>query len=287
MPTALRDQMPVDLSGTEAIEAIELPLLLEAMFQRYGYDFRGYAMASIRRRARRAMEEEGLPTLSSLQERILHDPECMARFLDVVSVDVTSMFRDPSFYQALRTKVAPALARLPHLRLWIAGCASGEEVYSLAILLHEQGLLPKSKIYATDINSHLIERARQAIFPLKQMQEYTLNYQKAGGSGDFSQYYTAKHGGAILSDFLRSGIVWSEHSLVSDSSFNEFQLVLCRNVMIYFGRKLQDRVHNLIYDSIAMNGVLGLGRGESLQFTPHEDCYEVLDRAEKLYRKVK
>lgn len=172
-------------SAAEAIEAIELPLLLEAMFQRYGYDFRDYAMASLKRRVRRAMQAEELSTISSFQERILHDPECMARFLDVVSVDVSAMFRDPSFYQALRAKAVPALGRLPHSRLWVAGCASGEEVYSLAILLHEEGLLQKSQIYATDINLHVIERAREAIFPLGQMREYTANYQKAGRQGRF------------------------------------------------------------------------------------------------------
>lgn len=269
------------------IEAIEMPLLMEAMFQRYGYDFRGYAAASLKRRVHRAMQEEGVKTISAFQERVLHDMEAMARFLDIVSVDVTAMFRDPLFHKALRDKVAPGLHALPHVRIWHAGCSTGEEVYSIAILLHEEGLLEKSQLYATDFNQRVLEHAKEGIFLLKHMREYTANYQKAGGKGEFSSYYTAKHDSAIMRDFLRANIVWAEHNLVSDGSFNEFQVILCRNVMIYFGRPLQDRVHRLIYDSLAQGGVLCLGHGESLQFTPYERCYEVVDRAEKIYRKVK
>lgn len=268
------------------IEAIEMPLLAEAMFQRYGYDFRGYAAASLKRRVHHAMQAEGVKTISAFQEHVLHDPEAMARFLDIVSVDVTAMFRDPLFYKALRNKVAPDLRALPHVRVWHAGCSSGEEVYSMVILLLEEGLLEKSQLYATDLNQRALERAREGIFPLKFMREYTANYQKTGGREEFSRYYTAKHDSAILRD-LGKNIVWAEHNLVTDGSFNEFQLILCRNVMIYFGRPLQDRVHKLIYDSLAMGGMLCLGHGESLQFTPHEKCYEVVDRAEKIYRKVK
>lgn len=284
MPAPVRNGTP---NETERIEAIELPLLLEAMVQRYGYDFRDYAPASLRRRIHRAMEECGVASLSAFQDRILHDPAAMAVFLDIVSVDVTAMFRDPSFYRALREKALPGLAALPHIRVWHAGCASGEEVYSMAILLHEAGLLERTQLYATDINARVLERGREAIFPIKHMQEYTANYLKAGGRAAFSDYYTAKHESVIMSDALRRNIVWAEHSLVSDSSFNEFQIVLCRNVMIYFNRKLQARVHKLVYDSLMAGGTLGLGHGESLQFTPYEDCYEVVDREERLYRKVK
>lgn len=275
------------LDETGAIEDIELPLLLEAIYRRYGYDFRDYAQASLRRRLHTFQRGEGLPSLSALQERLLHDYDCMARLLDTVSVGVSAMFRDPAFYKALRDKVVPALRDLPLIRVWHAGCSTGEEVYSLAILLREENLLDKTRLYATDISDQLLARAQEAIFPLKYMQDYTSNYQKAGGKGDFSAYYTAKHGGAILHDFLRANIVWASHNLVSDASFNEFHLILCRNVMIYFNRQLQERVHKLIYDSLAPGGVLGLGHGESLQFTPYQDRYEVVDAEEKLYRRVR
>ncbi len=284
MPSTARNGKPDD---TEHIEAIEMPLLLEAMAQRYGYDFRDYAPASLRRRIHRAMKECGAPTMSAFQDRILHDAACMADFLDSVSVDVTAMFRDPGFYRALREKVLPGLAALPHLRIWHAGCAGGEEVYSMAILLHEEGLLARAQLYATDINPRMLARGKEAIFPIRHMQEYTANYLKAGGKRAFSDYYTAKHESVILAEPLRRNIVWAEHSLVSDSSFNEFQIVLCRNVMIYFNRKLQARVHKLLYDSLMSGGTLGLGRGESLQFTPYEAYYEATDRDERLYRKVK
>lgn len=271
----------------EAIEAIELPLLLEAIRQRYGYDFRDYAPASLKRRIRRAMQLEQLATLSALQDRVVHDAECMARLLDMVSVDVSAMFRDPTFYQVFRSKVVPVLRELPIVRVWHAGCCAGQEVYSMAILLHEEGLLGRAKLYATDINERLLAQGKEAIFPIKHMRDYTANYQKAGGQGQFCDYYTAKHEGVIMRDFLRSNIVWAAHNLVTDASFNEFQVILCRNVMIYFNCDLQGRVHRLLYDSLADAGVLGLGRGESLQFTPYEDRYDLLDGAEKLYRKVK
>lgn len=271
----------------EAIEAIELPLLLEAIRQRYGYDFRDYAPASLKRRIRRALQLEQLATLSALQDRVVHDAECMARFLDAVSVDVSAMFRDPTFYQVFRAKVIPALRELPVVRIWHAGCCAGQEVYSMAILLHEEGLLSRAKLYATDINERLLAQGKEAIFPIKHMRDYTANYQKAGGQGQFCDYYTAKHDSVIMRDFLRSNIVWAAHNLVTDASFNEFQVILCRNVMIYFNRDLQGRVHQLLYDSLADAGVLGLGRGESLQFTPCEERYALLDGAEKLYRKVR
>lgn len=270
------------------MEAIELPLLLEAMAQRYGYDFRDYSMASLKRRVHLAMQrEQGIHTISAYQDRILHDPEAMMRFLDVVSVDVTAMFRDPAFYRAFRDKVVLAWRGLPLLRIWHAGCATGEEVYSMAIVLHEEGLLDKARLYATDINHRLLEQGKGRIFAIKQMKDYTDNYQKAGGKLVFSDYYTARHDEVILRAFLGKNIVWAEHNLVSDSSFNEFHVVLCRNVMIYFNRKLQDRVHRLIYDSLPVGGVLGLGHGESLQLTPYENCYEVVDRAAKLFRKIR
>lgn len=286
MPTSTRNGKLKQPDDAERIEAIEMPLLLEAMYQRWGYDFRDYAPASLRRRIHRAMQACGTPSMSAFQDRILHDAACMAAFLDSVTVDVTAMFRDPGFNRALREKVLPGLRDLPRLRIWHAGCAGGEEVYSMAILLHEEGLLERAQLYATDINPRVLAQGKEAIVPIKRMQDYTANYLKAGGRRAFSDYYTAKHEGAILADALRHNIVWAEHSLVSDSSFNEFQLVLCRNVMIYFNRKLQARAHRLLYDSLMMGGTLGLGHGESLQFTPYEDYYEVTDRDERLYRKV-
>lgn len=271
---------------TERIEAIEMPLLLEAIYQRYGYDFRGYAPASLKRRLRRALHEEGVSSFSALQERILHAPGAMARFLDIVSVDVTAMFRDPGFYRVFRERIVPALRGLPLIRLWHAGCSTGEEVYSTAIVLHEEGLLDKAKLYATDVNAHVLERGREAIYPIRNMQEHTANYQKAGGRTAFSDYYTAHGDSVILRRTLRRNIVWAEHNLVSDGSFNEFNVILCRNVMIYFGRALQQHVHHLLYDSLAAGGFLGLGRSESLQSVPLEGRYEAVDRVEKWYRKV-
>ncbi len=285
--TATKPNNNVQIPDPEAIEAIELPLLLEAMAQRYGYDFRDYAVASLKRRLRRAMDEEGLRTLSAFQDRVLHDPKCVARFLDIVSVDVSALFRDPAFYKVFREKVVPGLRSLPLIRIWHAGCAGGEEVHSMVILLHEEGLLARTRFYATDINERVLEQSRAAIYPIGRMREYTANYQKAGGKEQFSDYYTAKHESATLRDLGRGNIVWAVHNLVTDGSFNEFHVVLCRNVMIYFNRQLQDRVHRLIYDSLALGGVLGLGSAESLYATPCEDRYEAVGRAEKLYRKVR
>ncbi len=287
MNTNTKADVQCEAGNIDAIKNIELPLLLEAMYQRYGYDFRDYAMASMKRRIQQAMHKEGVHSISAYQERILYDEEAMARFLNEVSVTVTAIFRDPAFYKLLRDRVLPTLKSFPLIRVWHAGCATGEEAYSMAIVLHEERLLNKAKCYATDINQRVLEIGKQGIYPINQMKEYTTNYQKAGGEASFSDYYTAKHDRVILQQFLRSNIVWAQHNLVSDSTFNEFHLILCRNVMIYFNRTLQDRVHRLIYNSLAIGGVLGLGHGETLQFTPYEDCYEVIDRTEKLYRRVR
>jgi chemotaxis protein methyltransferase CheR len=270
-----------------AIEIIELSLLLEAMYQRYGYDFRDYAMTSMKRRVQLAMSKEAVSTISAYQERILHDEKAIVRFLDDVSVTVTAIFRDPDFYKALRDKVLPTLQEFPLIRVWHVGCATGEEVYSTAIMLHEEGLLNHSKCYATDMNQRSLDIGKQGIYPIKKMKAYTGNYQNAGGKDAFSNYYVAKYEHVILKEFLRNNIIWAQHNLVSDSSFNEFHLILCRNVMIYFNRTLQNRVHHLIYNSLTIGGVLGLGRGETLQFTPYEECYEVIDRFEKIYRKIR
>lgn len=269
----------------ERIEAIELPLLLDAVVQRYGYDFRGYAPTSLKRRLRRALQEERLASFSALQERLLRDVESMARLLDAVSVEVTVMFRDPGFYRTFRDAILPTLRTQPLIRIWHAGCATGEEVYSMAILLHEEGLLDKARLYATDLNARALERGRAAIFPIRQMQENTANYQKAGGRAAFSDYYTAQGDSVILRQFLRRNIVWAEHNLVSDGSFNQFDVILCRNVLIYFGPALQTRVLRLLDESLCLGGCLGLGLGESLQPSVLAPHYEMLDRVQKWYRK--
>jgi chemotaxis protein methyltransferase CheR len=268
------------------LEDIEIELLLEGMYKHYGFDFRDYAPASLKRRIRECMREEGVLTISGYQDRILHDPACLDRLLTSLSVNVTSMFRDPGFYKTFREKVVPMLRTYPFVRVWHAGCSTGEEVYSMAILLKEEGLYDRCRIYATDMSVEALRLAREAIFPLSAMQEYTLNYMRGGGKRFFSDYYTARYDNVIFDHSLRSNVVFSEHNLVTDGSFNEFHVILCRNVMIYFNKALQERVHNLIYDSLITFGVLGLGNKESLRFTPREEFYEPLDGADRLYRKV-
>src|SRR5881397_3427925 len=232
------------------LEDIELSLLLEGVFRQYGFDFREYAPASLRRRVWRRVFSEGLETISALQEKLLHDPACMERLLLDLSINVTAMFRDPSFYVAFREKVVPALRTYPFTRIWVAGCSTGEEVYSLAILLQEEEVYDRARIYATDINESVLERARSGVFPLDKMREYTENYIRAGGTRSFSEYYLAKYEGALFERELTDNVVWAPHNLVQDRGFNTFNLILCRNVMIYFDRTLQNRVHQLFYDSL-------------------------------------
>jgi chemotaxis protein methyltransferase CheR len=271
----------------EELEQIELDLLLDGIFRRYGYDFRQYAPASLRRRLRRRMEDEQIPTVTALLERVLHDPPAMDRLLLELSVSVTAMFRDPTFYVALRERIVPLLRTYPFTRIWVAGCSTGEEVYSLAIVLAEEGLYRNTRIYATDINDAVLERARRGVFPLDKMREYTENYLNAGGRRVFSDYYVAAYDDAQFSRTLVENVVFAQHNLVSDRSFNEFNLIMCRNVMIYFDRRLQNRVHELFYESLAPFGVLVLGHKESIRFSPFESSYEELDPQERLYRKIR
>jgi len=278
--------VPVAPQPGGELERIEIELLLEAIDRHYGFDFRGYALGSLRRRLWRSAAEEGVQSISGLQEKVLHDPRAMERLLTGLSVNVTTMFRDPSFYVAFREHVVPLLRTYPFIRFWNAGCSSGEETYSLAILLREEGLYERARIYATDFNSDVLARARAGELPLDRMQEYTQNYQRAGGKHDFSEYYSVDRGVAKLDEELSEHVVFAQHNLASDRSFNEFNVVLCRNVLIYFGRDLQRRVHQLFYDSLARFGVLGLGQKETLRFTDLEDRYEELDPREKLYRRV-
>jgi chemotaxis protein methyltransferase CheR len=268
-----------------ARERLEIDLLLEAIRRCYGYDFRGYAPASLRRRLWHRVHGEGLQTLSGLQERVLHDTGCMDRVVRDLSINVTEMFRDPGFYRALRERVFPLLRTHPFIRVWNAGCATGEEVYSIAIALREEGLLERTRIYATDINDAALERAGTGAFPLERMQRYTENYLQAGGREAFSSYYAAAGDSARFDPSLFENIVLAQHNLVTDGSFNEFHLIVCRNVMIYFGSALQEEVLQLFGDSMTRFGILALGRKESIRRSRHADEYESLDEVEKIFRR--
>ncbi|MDQ3940036.1 MAG: protein-glutamate O-methyltransferase CheR [Actinomycetota bacterium] len=269
------------------LENVEIDLLLEGVYRRYGYDFREYARGSLNRRIRRRVEAEGVGSVSALQEKILRQPAALDRLVLDLSINVTAMYRDPSFYLALRTKVIPTLRTYPFLRVWNAGCSTGEETYSLAILLQEEGLYERTRIYATDINQGVLALAERRVFPLDKMREYTENYIKAGGRKAFSEYYSAAPDGAKFREDLTTNVVFAQHNLVSDRSFNEFNLIMCRNVMIYFDKALQNHVHDLFHKSLVNFGILTLGRKESIKFTTYEDCYEELDPQERIYRKVK
>lgn len=278
--------MSAAVAPVDRLEDVEIGLLLEGVYRVHGFDFRDYSRASIKRRILDLMSEEKVDTVSAFQDKILHDPACLDRFLLGLSVHATAMFRDPSFYLTFRRRVVPLLRTYPTVQIWIAGCSSGEEVYSLAILLQEEQLYPKCRIYATDISQTVLRKARDGIFPLAAMRDYTTNYHQAGGVHEFSDYYTAQYGNVIFSSALRNNVIFSEHNLVTDGSFNEFQVILCRNVMIYFNKDLQARVHKLLYDSLSMFGVFGLGNKENLKFTPRAGSYEHLNDTDKLYRKV-
>ncbi|MCU1488675.1 MAG: Chemotaxis protein CheR [Acidimicrobiaceae bacterium] len=276
----------LDRAETSAeLEDIEIAALLEAIYRFYGADFRSYARGSLRRRLRRRAELEGITTISGLQERLLHDRACMERLLADLSINVTSMFRDPAFYRAFREKVLPHLATYPFIRIWNPGCSTGEETYSLAMLLSEAGLYERTRIYATDINAGVLAVASRAVFPLEKMREYTENYLAAGGDRAFSEYYVSGYDGARFDPRLARNIVFARHNLASDSSFNEFHAVVCRNVMIYFDVHLQRQVHELFYSSLPRLGVLALGGKESLAFSGREEDYETVDGAERIYRK--
>ena len=269
-----------------AIEEVEIDLLLAAVYCIRGVDFRDYTRTSVRRRIQNRMIGEKVDTMTRLLDKILHDASCMDRFVHGLSVDVSAMFRDPGFFRVLREQVLSLLRTSPYIRIWQAGCSTGEEIYSLAILLTEEGLIDRCRIYATDINERALEKARAGIYPLKLMQKYTQNYIQAGGTRSFSEYYTAAYDNAIFRPALHEQVVFAKHNLVMDGPFNQFDLLLCRNVMIYFNRRLQDRVHRLLYDSLANFGVLGLGAKETLSLTPLESCYADLDAAHRLYRRV-
>ncbi len=278
--------MSKHVTATAELEDIEISLLLEGVYRAHGFDFRNYSRASIKRRILELMRNEKIETISSFQNKLLHDADTLDRFVLGLSVHATAMFRDPTFYSTFRRKAVPLLKTYPTVQIWVAGCSTGEEVYSLAILLQEEKLYEKCRIYATDISQVVLRKARDGIFPLAAMREYTNNYHQAGGTHEFSDYYTAQYDSVIFHPALRQNVVFSEHNLATDGSFNEFQVILCRNVMIYFNKELQARVHNLFYDSLSMFGVFGLGNKESLKFTPRAAFYQHINDNDKLYRKV-
>jgi chemotaxis protein methyltransferase CheR len=264
---------------------IELPLLLEAVYRKYHYDFRGYAAASLKRRLTQAMERLGCRTLSQLQDRLLHESAAFPVLLDFLTVQVSEMFRDPPYFRALRERVVPLLRTYPSLKVWVAGCSTGEEVYSLAILLQEEGLLERSLIYATDINAHALERAQAGIYDAVRIGGFTENHRKSGAPSSLSDYYTAAYGKAVFDKALKANIVFADHSLSTDSAFSEVQFISCRNVLIYFDRQLQDRVLGLFRESLCRKGFLGLGAKESLRFSAHSHAFSDFAASDRIFRK--
>lgn len=271
--------------GTAETETIELRLLVEAIYQRYHYDFRGYSIASLKRRLSQARERFHCESFSALQERVLHDPLMLPQLLAFLTVQVSEMFRDPSFFQAIRNEVVPHLKTYPSLRVWVAGCSAGEELYSLAILFREEGLESRTIFYATDINTDALGKAEAGVYALDRIAQFTENYRRAGGKRSLSDYYTVGYGNAVFDKSLREHAVFSDHSLASDTVFAEMQLVCCRNVLIYFDRELQDRAVGLFKDSLVRKGFLGLGSKESLHFSAHSKAFVTFAREERIYQK--
>jgi chemotaxis protein methyltransferase CheR len=264
---------------------IELPLLLEAIHLKYSYDFRRYATSSLKRRLEQALQNFDCRSLSALQERVLREPEVMRGLLAHLTVQVSEMFRDPSFYRALRDRVVPYLRTYPSLKVWIPGCATGEEVYSLAILLREEGLLERTLIYATDINPEALRKAEAGIYDLDRIADFSKAYCQAGGRASHSDYYTAGYDAAVFDKTLRESVLFSDHSLATDSVFAEVQLVSCRNVLIYFDRSLQDRAVALFRDALCRKGFLGLGAKETLTFSNQAAEFAEFVREERIYQK--
>jgi len=274
-------------SNGEFLERIEINLLLEGIYRYYGFDFRNYVFSSIRRRILYRMGAEGLNSVSSLQEKVLHDPGMMERLLADFSIHVTEMFREPQFFKSFRKNVIPIIRELPFIRIWHAGCSTGEEVYSMAIILHEEGLYHKTKIYATDMNEDLLKEAKNGGYPIDKMRAYRDNYQRSGGTKEFADLFEVRHNKAVFHPFLKKNLVFAQHNLATDHSFNEFNVIICRNVMIYFDKILHDRVHGLFYESLCTSGMLGLGNKEDIAFNKYSHCYEAIDSEQKIYKKVK
>jgi chemotaxis protein methyltransferase CheR len=267
-------------------ETKEFTELLDSIRFVYGYDFTDYSEASVKRRINNFMDNRKIETIDMLGKMILKDEKLFEEFIQQISVTVTEMFRDPSFYKSLRNNVLKRLATYPFIKIWIAGCATGEEVYSIAILFQEASLSDRVLIYATDINQKSIQIAKEGMYPLLNMKQYTSNYQKAGGKKSFSEYYIAKYDSALFDKSLKQNIVFAAHNLAIDKSFNEFQLIICRNVLIYFNQKLQNNVINLFYESLCPFGFLGLGNKESLSYSDKKKNFEDVDRSEKIFMKT-
>jgi chemotaxis protein methyltransferase CheR len=264
---------------------IEFQLLIDAIYHMYHYDFRGYAMASLRRRLRAAMSRFGCQTLTQLQDKVVHDASVFPALLDFLTVQVSEMFRDPAYFLALREQVVPLLRTYPSLKVWVAGCSSGEEAYSLAILLQEEGILSKTLIYATDINSGTLQKAAAGVYGVDRIAGFTANHHRSGARSSLSDYYSAAYGRAVFNKSLKDHIVFSDHSLATDSVFAEVQLVSCRNVLIYFNRPLQDRAIGLFRESLCRQGFLGIGAKESLRFSGHSDAFLDFAPAERIFQK--
>jgi chemotaxis protein methyltransferase CheR len=264
---------------------LEVRLLLEAIFDRYHYDFRSYAMASLKRRLSQACDSLRVSTLSGLQERVLHEPESFTQLLQYLTVQVSDMFRDPEFFLALRQQVLPVLATYPSIKVWCAGCSTGEEAYSLAIVLREEGLLERSVIYATDINAQSLRMAANGVFPLERLRGFTVNHRRSGGTSSLSDHYHASGESAIMDAALRRKITFSDHSLATDNVFSEMHLITCRNVLIYFDHALQTRALQLFADSLVRGGFLGLGSKESLRFTEAAELFTDFALSERIYRR--
>ncbi len=267
------------------IEKIEIDLLLEAIYRRYGYDFRSYARASIDRRVMQFLSTSGFSSVSEMIPKVLRHKEFFAKLARYFSISVTEMFRDPFVYRALREKVIPLLRTWPYFKVWHAGCATGEEVYSLAILLKEEGIYDRATIYATDFNDEVLERAREGVYEIGKIQEATRNYLQAGGKASLSEYYHARYDAVAMDGSLKECITFANHNLSADSAFGEIHLVFCRNVLIYFNRELQNRVLELFTESLAHGGFLCLGTKENLQFTEASGQYGIVDGKARIYKK--
>lgn len=273
------------MDNDTALFDVEVKLLLEAVYLRYQHDFRDYAVTSLRRRMRQAMARFGCERLAQLQDRLLREPALFDQMLQFFTVQLSEMFRDPAYFKALREHVLPVLRTYPSFKVWIAGCSSGEEVWSLAIVLAEEGLLDRAVLYATDINPQALRRAEAGMYPIDRVAQFSRNYQQAGGTGSLSDHYTAAYEGAVFDRRLKKQVVFADHSLATDSVFSEVHLVSCRNVLIYFNPRLQDRAVGLFRDALVHRGFLGLGSRESLQFGAHAQAFEPVVAAERVYRR--
>ncbi len=264
-------------------EGVEL--LLETLYQKYGYDFRGYSEAHVKRRIMSRMTMSGLKSISQMQTNIIKDETFASKLLQDLSITVTEMFRDPLFYKSLRENVIPILKTYPFIKIWHAGCSTGEEAYSMGIIMQEEGLYERTTIYATDFNQLALNKAKEGIFSNSMMKEYTTNYQLSGGKESFSDYYTSSYDNVIMNQTLKKNIVWANHNLVTDNVFAEVHLILCRNVLIYFDKDLQNKVQKLFYDSLISGGILCLGTKEGLRFTDVYEKYSELDKKQRIFKK--